>query len=419
MTQAVAKKDKAATLLAFIGARKSHIEKAMSELARRVLPPARICDLLNVALTRNPDLLDCTLESVFFAVQKAAECGLDFTGKGGQGWLIPFKNGRTGLKEAVFVPGYKGLRLNLIRSQTCQRIVSRVVYDGDQFSYSYGLADELNHAPKGTPSDDPKAVWAAITHAYCVAYFREGPPQFVVMDKMELMRVRNSSKGKDRPDSEWQVWPDLACAKTAVRRLANQLDVDPNSLALLTLEADTQAETGQSAPGSVPSHAPAIAAPETASQTERLKAEMKEEKEPPGEQAPEEPETEAEPSEPPEGEAPSEPETPGQDQAPPEEEIAPPANRTPKKPREAPTGEAIVLPAGKLGERLAEVVARLEKHGVTIQDIEKFQDCNLAEMTEGQVTRLGNLTEAVENGDLTWKGIQQVKTGSATKKGGQ
>ena len=56
---------------------------------------------------------------------------------------MPFKNGKTGNLEAVFIPGYKGLRLNLIRSGVARKVVARVVYKGDEFTYAYGLQEHL------------------------------------------------------------------------------------------------------------------------------------------------------------------------------------------------------------------------------------------------------------------------------------
>ena len=69
--QAIVRREQSKKLLDFIGTRRPHIEKAMSALAKQMLPPDRILDLLNVALTRQPKLLECTEQSIFFSIQQA------------------------------------------------------------------------------------------------------------------------------------------------------------------------------------------------------------------------------------------------------------------------------------------------------------------------------------------------------------
>lgn len=239
-TKALTVREKSETLLAFVSERKANLEAAMCERARQYMTPDKLLDLLRVALTRLPALLDCTPESVLFGLMRAAETALDPSGKGGLAYLIPFRNRKTSKLEAEFIPGYKGVRLNLLRSGVAVKVEARVVYEDDKFEYQYGDTPSIAHFPSEHNYQQPDQVWNAIKAAYAIAWLSNGLTQFEVITKDELRRIRDTSKAGDQ--GPWNTWPDMMAKKSAVKRLGNALSVDPDSLAGRTLQVDDEFE---------------------------------------------------------------------------------------------------------------------------------------------------------------------------------
>lgn len=232
---AVAKRDaRMETLRAYVSMRASRIDLVVAESARKLLTPKRLWNLFVLAATRQPQLLDCTVESVMRSLEQSAACGLDPSGRGGLAYLVPFKNGKTGKKECTFIAGYKGLRLNMLRSGAVQWAEARVVHIGDDFAYHYGLQPELRHEPKYTGAPNATQEWADITHAYAIARLQDQEqPYFVVLNRGDLEQIRKQSRAKTGP---WYDWPGRMSAKSAIRRLANDVPYDPDSVLAKTME---------------------------------------------------------------------------------------------------------------------------------------------------------------------------------------
>lgn len=245
--QALTQKEKCTQLLDYMGARRPQLENAMSEMAKKYMNGEKLVKLLLVAVSRQPKILECTPHSILLALMKAGECGLDPTGKGGQGHLVPFKNSKTQKLEAQFIPGYRGLVLNLMRTGTVLKVEAAVVFKGDHFDWCLGLNPRLEHIPKSISATTGKDIWDAIEAAYAIAWLPNGvTPTFKVVPKNDLIRIRNVAKAK-ADESPWQMWPDRMAMKTAVKQLENLLPID-SELVARTIEVDNEAESGQEGP---------------------------------------------------------------------------------------------------------------------------------------------------------------------------
>jgi recombination protein RecT len=246
--QALALKNQHDQLYAYLGARKEQIGDALSEMAQEYMSPKKLLKLFLVAMRRQPKILQCTPASVLVALTRAGECGLDPTGKGGQGHLVPFKNGKTGKLELQFIPGYQGIVLNLMRTDTVLKVEAGVVFKGDHFDYAYGLNPRLEHIPVSITATTGPEIWDAIVAAWAIAWLPGGvAPTFVVVPKNDLIRVKNVSKAKSS-DSPWQQWPDRMAMKTAVKQVSRLLPLDTEkSLIPRTLEIDNEPGTGEEA----------------------------------------------------------------------------------------------------------------------------------------------------------------------------
>lgn len=176
----------------------------------------RFVRLLLTAANTNPELFECDPRSFLAAGVGAAQLGLEPNDARGLAYLIPFKDRRRG-KVVNLIIGYKGMLDLARRSGMVSSINAFAVYEGDTFTYSLGLEPSLHHVP-GDHDEDP----AKLTHVYAVAKV-QGDPQFVVMTRRQVDKVRASSQGAKSDYSPWNTHYVEMALKTALRRLCKWL----------------------------------------------------------------------------------------------------------------------------------------------------------------------------------------------------
>jgi recombination protein RecT len=111
------------------------------------------------AIQTNPKLAECSQISFFGALLQSCQLGLEPNTPLGQAYLIPRWNGGKKCLECNFQLGYQGILDLAYRSKEYRRIVSEVVYEGDEFHYKYGMNPVLDHDPSGK-TEKPTYVWA-------------------------------------------------------------------------------------------------------------------------------------------------------------------------------------------------------------------------------------------------------------------
>jgi len=132
------------------------VESKQTDLASTLpkqIDPERFLRVALLAVTKNKALWECSKESVFLAIMESARVGLQIDNK--EAALIPYGG------HAEFMPMVQGIIRLMLRSPGLTKVEARVVREGDQFEYRYGLDPQLEHKPVGG-SDRP------ITHAYAV-----------------------------------------------------------------------------------------------------------------------------------------------------------------------------------------------------------------------------------------------------------
>lgn len=209
---------------------------SMAPQLQTALPKHMKADrLARIALTachRTPGLLECTPKSFAAALMTAAQIGLEPDGVIGQAYLIPRKN--NGVKEVCLQVGYKGLVELAQRSGRIASISCRVVREGDDFAYSFGLDDELKHRPTGDPE-------APITHVYAVARTTDGGRYAEVMTTSQVEAHRRRFAKDSRADSAWNTSWDWMAKKTV---LIQALKLAPKSVELAhAVAVDEEPET--------------------------------------------------------------------------------------------------------------------------------------------------------------------------------
>ncbi|WP_017415747.1 recombinase RecT [Clostridium tunisiense] len=90
-----------------------HQFKAIQSLVPKHVTPERLCRIGINAASRNPQLMNCTPETIVGAIVNCATLGLE-PNLLGHAYIVPFYNNKTGKMEAQFQVGYKGA-LDLIR----------------------------------------------------------------------------------------------------------------------------------------------------------------------------------------------------------------------------------------------------------------------------------------------------------------
>jgi len=205
-----------------------------------VLPPfcqghgERLYKRAMVSISRNADLMACTVESVWNCVIRAAEVGLAIDGV--LAHAVPFnvnkgsKDKPEWKKEATLVIDYKGMVAIARRSQNIKDASAQLVYQGDEFSHSLVNGEwQIRHVQ----SSDPKRSEKAILGAYCLIVFPDGYWRAEWMDYAALMKVKATAKTKN----VWDNNEGEMCRKTVIKR-AMKLFLDVDSMLLLASYQD-------------------------------------------------------------------------------------------------------------------------------------------------------------------------------------
>jgi len=171
------------------------------------------------AATKNERLRECSMASIYLSLMESARAGLFPDNK--EAAIIPYGG------HAEFVPMVAGLIRLMLRSPGLTKVEARVVRDGDEFDYQYGLDPQLIHKPIGGSDRE-------ITHAYAVMWRQGAGPTFEVVTREEIEQVRAASKAPNSP--AWRDWLGEMCRKVALKRLAKYADLSPEATRAIELD---------------------------------------------------------------------------------------------------------------------------------------------------------------------------------------
>jgi recombination protein RecT len=193
------------------------------------ITPEQMISVFLTSITTMPSLADCDPYSLLMAVKEASQLGLPTDGVLGHGYILPFK------ENAKFIPGYRGLMDLARRSGQVDWIQARIVYEGDEFEYEYGLEPFLKH--KEAPRKD--GVNPKLAAVYAAAKLKSGEKIFEVMYKEDIEKIRRRAPGGNR--GPWVTDYLEMARKTVIRRLMKYLPLSANvQAAVMSAEyADT------------------------------------------------------------------------------------------------------------------------------------------------------------------------------------
>lgn len=184
------------------------------------LSSERLYQLALSAVDHEPKLAQCDITTLLSCVMKCSALGLEPSAVDGLGraYILPFYNSKARKMEATFILGYKGMIDLARRSGEIASIASRAVYEGDEFSYEFGLDEHCRHIPHAIDRTPDK-----LTHVYMVAKFKDGGYYLDVMTRAEVDAIRKRSKaGTSGP---WVTDYEAMAKKTVVRRAFPYLPV--------------------------------------------------------------------------------------------------------------------------------------------------------------------------------------------------
>lgn len=169
--------------------------------AAGLLNTERMIQVACLSIRKNPELLECTIPSLFGALSEAATYGWVCDGIMGQASLVPFNNTKKKCKEATLIPGYKGLRDLVSRSGKCQTMMESV-HVGDRYEFK-----SMFELPLHERSEKGDRKFQPITHAYVVGMFGGG------IIKVFSWSVAECIAHRDRYSQSWRrvagkKWPD-------------------------------------------------------------------------------------------------------------------------------------------------------------------------------------------------------------------
>ncbi|KMT21574.1 recombinase RecT [Clostridium cylindrosporum] len=195
--------------------------KAIQSLVPKHVTPERLCRIGLNAVSRNPQLMNCTPETIIGSIVNCASLGLE-PNLLGHAYIVPFKNNKTGRMEAQFQIGYKGALDLVRRTGAVSTISAHEVYEGDKFEYAYGLDERLVHIPCGEDSEDK------ITHFYACYKLKDGGNGFVVMSKQQMDKHRDKftkSKFKGQITGPWKDHYVSMGLKTVILKLIKYMPI--------------------------------------------------------------------------------------------------------------------------------------------------------------------------------------------------
>lgn len=211
------------------------LEQMKGEIARclpKHLTPERMTRIAMTELRKTPKLQECDPMSFIASIMQASQLGLE-PGVLGSCYLIPFNNKAKGIVECTFMPGYRGFLDLARRSGQIVSLVARSVYANDEFSYEFGLKENLTHKPALTERGELVAV-------YAVAILKDGGHQFDVMSRADVDMIRQQSKSAN--NGPWVTHFEEMAKKTVLRKLFKWLPCSVEMQKAVAL--DEQEEAG-------------------------------------------------------------------------------------------------------------------------------------------------------------------------------
>lgn len=204
---AAARTSEGPTMQQYIKQMQGEIKKALPA----VMTPERFSRIVLSALSTNPKLAETTPQSFLGAMMTAAQLGVEPNTPWGRPTSFPSGTVRPRALECQFQLGYKGLLDLAYRSGEVSTVMAQVVYENDEFEYSFGLEPKLVHRPAMENRGNPKYVYAMFRT-------KDGGYGYEVMSIADV-RAHAQRYSKSFQNGPWQTNFEEMAKKTVLKRV--------------------------------------------------------------------------------------------------------------------------------------------------------------------------------------------------------
>lgn len=177
-----------------------------------------------IAVQQNPEILNCSTDSIRREISKCAADGLVPDSK--EAALIPYKG------VVQYQPMVHGIIKRMRELGGVFQITCKLVYEKDHFEYDDSDPDSLVHR-----SDHFATDRGAIRGGYVI--FRDEHKRVMHLETMsadDFERVRKASKAPDSP--AWRNWREEMCRKAVLRRGAKFISINNDKIRSLIERQD-------------------------------------------------------------------------------------------------------------------------------------------------------------------------------------
>ena len=192
----------------------------------REMNAQRLYQMYVSTINREPELANCSVESVLSCFMRCTSLGLEPSNVNGLGmaYLLPYgnKNYRTGQKEATLIIGYKGMIELARRSGQLKSIHAQAVYKGDEFA---AWEDETGQHFTFKPDRNAPHTPQNLTDVYVNAQLVNGGFVFEHMTREEVDAVMRRSPSANARTTPWKTDYEAMALKTVIRRSFKYLPV--------------------------------------------------------------------------------------------------------------------------------------------------------------------------------------------------
>lgn len=166
-------------------------------------------------VSANPQIAECTQDTLLGAIMTMLQLGLDPAPAMGECTIVPFNNRAKGIYEAQFIIQYRGLEQLAYRAGA-RKFTAHEVFSNDVFSICYGLNEDLVHKPVW----DKDGKRGGIVGYYATVTPPSGDTVFCYMTKKEVEEHRTRfSKTKFEKGKIWFDNFDAMAIKTVIRKV--------------------------------------------------------------------------------------------------------------------------------------------------------------------------------------------------------
>lgn len=217
-------------------------QNAMTNVCSGLIKSDRAIQIYINLINSRTDLTPCSSVSLAGVLLQATQLGLSFDPALGHAYPVPYRN-KTGTVAQLIV-GYRGLQKLARNSGEIKYFDGQVVYEGDEFSYSFGTDAHIHHVP--SDSRDAVGNETNIRGAWYMAKLTNGEIVFDYMPIRDILAIRERSIAYRAKSGPWLTDFAAMCLKTVARRLAKKLPL--SVLAEKAVALDEMAEAGVEQP---------------------------------------------------------------------------------------------------------------------------------------------------------------------------